>query len=942
MTLLINISYVHVSGENITNSSQDEIATSSTSNASHISYASYIEKYKDHSTPTDVVEINAINYADIQGMPSKVLDEYKDIKNCLFTDENGMVTWNFSIKQEGLYNIELFCDIPKGNDGAVSRELKIDDKLLFDEMNIINIQRLWKDATGFLKDSKGNELRPRQVEDEKWQTYNIRDYKGMYAEPYKFYLNAGDHKISIKSIKEPLILKSIKLYNIAPIMNYEEIKKQYLQEKYPSPSGVKIKIDAEKAKFKTDPVIFAQSDNSSSQNDPQTLDKIKFNSIGGYSWRYPGQSITWEFDVPESGLYKIDLRVRQNFSEGNTSYRSFYIDGKIPFDELKSINFNFNYNWFIKELKNKDNTDYLFYLSKGKHEITIENTLGDVKDIVEIVKNSVFELNRIYRKIRMITGTFPDANRDYYINEQIPECTTVFKEQYEKLSKALNDLYTTSGQKGAEYAVMQKLKIQLKDFTENPNTIPSRLDSFSNNINGLANYVMVASEQPLFIDYINITSPDVPSPKEKAGFFQDFTYKLRLFMNSFFIDYSYSDNKANKTENVALWLTSGRDQANVMKDLIDNFFVSDRGTKVDLKLVSGDAILPAVAAGKGPDVAFGQERSLPVNYALRGALYDLTNFSDYKDVLSRFSKGSDTAYWIKQKLYALPETNVFPLMFYRKDVLDELNIKLPKTWDDIYNCFPILQQNYMEVGFPNIIDNDISQYLTFLYQSGGTLFNSDNSKIIMDNEKGIAAFKKWTELYTKYEVPQKQDLLTRFRTGETPIMIAPYTFYNNINATAPEINGLWSVAEVPGTLKEDGTIDHSVVSAGTGSIIFKHTKNKEAAWEVLKWWTSEEVQSLYGKEMESIQGPSARWPSANDKAIEKMSWDKDIFNVIKEQKSFVYGLPEPPGAYIVSRYIGNAIKQSVTGSGDPRDILEYWSKQINQEIDKKSVEFKLK
>lgn len=58
-------------------------------------------------------------------------------------------------------------------------------------------------------------------------------------------------------------------------------------------------------------------------------------------------------------------------------------------------------------------------------------------------------------------------------------------------------------------------------------------------------------------------------------------------------------------------------------------------------------------------------------------------------------------------------------------------------------------------------------------------------------DEGIQAFEEWADFYSKYKVPQKMDQLTYFRTGEAPIIIAPYTFYNNLAAGAPEIEGLW-------------------------------------------------------------------------------------------------------------------------------------------------------
>lgn len=72
-------------------------------------------------------------------------------------------------------------------------------------------------------------------------------------------------------------------------------------------------------------------------------------------------------------------------------------------------------------------------------------------------------------------------------------------------------------------------------------------------------------------------------------------------------------------------------------------------------------MLPAVMSGNGPDVALCISQTEPVNYALRGATVDLTQFSDYKDVLSEYQASSYESYWLKDKtghkgLYGLPET----------------------------------------------------------------------------------------------------------------------------------------------------------------------------------------------------------------------------------------------------------------------------------------------
>ncbi len=60
---------------------------------------------------------------------------------------------------------------------------------------------------------------------------------------------------------------------------------------------------------------------------------------------------------------------------------------------------------------------------------------------------------------------------------------------------------------------------------------------------------------------------------------------------------------------------------------------------------------------------------VPVNYAMRGAAYDLTQFPDFEEVAKRFRESALTPYRYDGGVYALPEQQSFPMLFYRKDIL---------------------------------------------------------------------------------------------------------------------------------------------------------------------------------------------------------------------------------------------------------------------------------
>lgn len=72
--------------------------------------------------------------------------------------------------------------------------------------------------------------------------------------------------------------------------------------------------------------------------------------------------------------------------------------------------------------------------------------------------------------------------------------------------------------------------------------------------------------------------------------------------------------------------------------MVDDTFTPDTGIKVNVEVVAANALLSAVMAGRGPDVVLSVGADQPVNYALRGAAEDLTQFEDYQEVLSSYTE----------------------------------------------------------------------------------------------------------------------------------------------------------------------------------------------------------------------------------------------------------------------------------------------------------------
>lgn len=937
-----NFTHANVITSNVLNAEQ------TLGSADENSYDHYLRKHRNEPQSTDEIIIQGVDYTVAKDMSPQVITELGDeTGKFLRTEEHGSVVWELNVPQSGMYHLTVRYFPIEGKSSAIERELLIDGQTPFSSARNLSFHRVWANEKEEIEqDSRGNDLRPRQVEAPRWQEALFRDTEGYYEEPYQFYFSAGKHTMTLVSTREPMVIDSIKLHPYKSPASYEEMSKEYERKGYKEISGHFIKVQGEDAVYKSSPTLYPITDRSSPSTEPYDVSKIRMNTIGGNNWRVPGQWIAWEMDVPEDGLYKIAIKSRQELLRGIYSTRSLKIDGEVPFKEMLQIPFFYNSDWQMNVLGTNEKP-YLFYLTKGKHELKLEVSLGAIAPLIRQVENSVLEINAMYRKILMITGNVPDPYRDYQLDKQIPDMTTVFKEQSDVLYAVSEALIALTGEKSDKTAILNKTAYQLADLAEKPETVQKRLSQFKINVGSVGSWILEVREQPLEIDYLALASPDIDLPAANASRIEKAGHEISSFLHSFFEDYNTIGTTAAADQTIDVWIGTGRDQAQVLKAMIDDTFTPLTGISVNLKLVNADVLLRASLAGEGPDVAMQVGNDVPVNFGMRNAAEDLSKYPGYDEVIKQFRDSALVPYRYSNQVFALPEQQIFNMLFYRKDILEQLNVKPPQTWDDVYALIPVLQKHNMDFAFPLAQTTGVPvlevnrAYAMLLYQMDGSFYLNEGAKSGLDTETGLAAFKSWTNFYTSYKLPLIFDFPMRFRTGEMPVGIQDYTFYNYLSVSAPEIKGLWEFVPVPGFKQADGTIRRDVASGGTATVMLKQAKNKDAAWQFMKWWVSKDAQVRFGREMEGLMGAAARYPTANVKALQELPWPTRDYRRLEEQWEWVKGIPEVPGGYFTGRHLDNALREVVNNGTNSTDALYDYVQEIDYEIEQKRQEFNL-
>ncbi len=926
---------------------------------SSINYAEYKEQHADVARGTSTVTVKAVDYlAEQTDATVKVESNFGGKSGqSLVIEDDGQVSWKVDIPKTGLYAIKIdFCSL-SDKTNSIERTLYINGKVPFSEARYLLMKKKWvfEYTDGRFKvDGNGNELRPTASVDHVWQEYDFIDSNGYYANPFEFYLEKGENVITLGAVREPIAIQNITVYPYEDKITYEE----YVAGKSEA-AAEPIHIDAELPSATSDYTVYPVYDRKSAITEPQHHTKILLNTIGGDKWTKVGQFVEYKIEVAAAGMYQIIPRFRQDTLDGMYVSRKVLIDGKVPFEEANYCKFNYSTSWQLEPLNNGADT-FQFYLEPGEHTIRLEVTLGEMGDIVRQVADVMDAVNDDYLEILKLTGASPDSYRDYGFGRVMPHVVEDLVIQSINLNDVISYIEAMGDMKSSNSATLNTIAIRLEEMGTDEDEIAANLKNLKTDIGTLGTWINNIKKQPLEIDYILVQPASAELPKAEGNFFQAFAHEIKQFVGSFFTDYNSMGSAAEGVQTdrtIDVWAATGRDQAQIIRNLIDNHFIPQTNIAAELKLVSADTLLPSVLAGVGPDVALPGAGADPIQYAIRSAVLALNPeayedeadateaektknaemrgiFADFDEVASRFTEAAFIPISLYGKTYGLPETQSWNMMFYRTDILADLGVDVPKTWDDLMALVPVLQFNNMEIGLSQ-------DYQMYMYQMEEDLWADDGMRINLDSNKSLEAFEIMANYFTQYSLPITYDFANRFKTGEMPIAIQNYTMYNNVVIFGTEIAGLWEFGPVPGMVDEDGNINNVVMSGSSALVMMAGTDDAASSWEFMKWYTDTQFQVDYSNELVAILGDAAKNATANQEALEELPWTSREYQQLMKQMDNLAAVPQYPGSYIIARYTNFAFLDAYNNHADPVDSLLQYINTINKEINRKRTEFEL-
>lgn len=388
----------------------------------------------------------------------------------------------------------------------------------------------------------------------------------------------------------------------------------------------------------------------------------------------------------------------------------------------------------------------------------------------------------------------------------------------------------------------------------------------------------------------------------------------------------------------------------VLKEMLPRF---ERETGITVKMVEvpyaqwRDTQIMGFLSGTGkPDIVLVDNIWLG-EYVTKGWMYPLDDFIKRDVEILNLSdmpaKLLNEGIW-KGKSYLLPVLSTVSILFYRKSLFDQAGfappedhqemIKIGKHFTRTYNPgSPIPYGLVLRYRCPHHI---VADFTTFLWSFGSDFFD-ENWKPILNNEQGMAGADLFLGLFRDYGIVPAgtinyghDEVITAFQQAQSSMLFTEtYTISRVRDPKATIFVEDMAIAPIPGHRDpKTGKLHRATFMGGCGFGINKDSKNKEAAWELVKFI------HIPKNTIEFVdRGGSAHYWSVlrNPKLIEKYPF----FPYWDESYKTIMGRPRIPEWIEVEYYTGIALSEALTGVKSTKKALDDAAAKIYEIMEKR-------
>ena len=630
------------------------------------------------------------------------------------------VTLDFEVPEDGLYYMNFDYLSYDESILPVSMKMKVDGDYPFYECRSLEFETTWKLSDEPSYDRYDNEAVTIPNKQIQWENKYLMDSSYRHSDPLKVQLTKGKHSIELSVDEGNFLLGNISLE--APVAVEE-----YKGSSDKADGKELITIQGEDYTTTNDSAIHGVAEYDTSVDPYQAKDTV-LNTLDSDSFSTAGQKVTYEFEVKTAGNYKIAANYRQSEKTDFPVFCDVAIDGKVPNSAFKDYSMAYTTKYKTATMQDSKGEDLSVHLEAGKHTISYTISMNPISYIMEEIDEVMSDVNDLALEITKVAGTNADKYRDLKLSKYIPNLEKTLYSYSDRLTKLEKSAVKWSDS-DKNVAVMSSLIIaakQLKSLADSPDSIPYRIDELSTSSNSVNHYLATTIDNlianDLAIDRIYIYQDGAKLPS-KPGFFKSCAMNVSRFVASF-TDQAYSTKNTN-SDHIQVWVNRSSQYVQIMQKMIDEKFTPKTGINVDISIMPDQyKLVLSNSSGNAPDVATGINYTIPYELGIRGALVNMAQYDDFKESTDGYEPGFFMTGSINDGIYSMPETMNFWVLFYRTDVLEKLNLEIPKTMDDVIDMLPKLQMRGLNFYYPTAgmtLMRNFHGTTPLIVQNGGSL-----------------------------------------------------------------------------------------------------------------------------------------------------------------------------------------------------------------------------
>ena len=199
------------------------------------------------------------------------------------------------------------------------------------------------------------------------------------------------------------------------------------------------------------------------------------------------------------------------------------------------------------------------------------------------------------------------------------------------------------------------------------------------------------------------------------------------------------------------------------------------------------------------------------------------------------------------------------LMFYRKDVLAEVGMEPPRTWDDVVAVAGAIRAKGLDVEpLALYFHNDGNRqnlfiWLNFLWAAGADVFDGGTCPV-WASEEGLAATEDYVALHTVQKATNpsslsfvEQDARQSFQQGKSAMIPVWWWAYSPFINPKSSVLSKEQVGFAGMPAYRGRTVTYAISMPFS---ISKYSKNQGAAWEFMKWLSNPALEKKNATERE--------------------------------------------------------------------------------------------